>query len=354
MSTTDAGSRAIIEAPAIPDLVFRAFRQPEDWEAVASILTQTRMADGVEEVTTAEGIAVDWGGREELAPPRDILVAEVAGTPVAFGVGFLLPRAGALIAETWGSVLPAWRRRGIGTALHRTNRARLAAAAATDPRPGPREMRAYAMDSEHSDRSLFEAEGFVPIRFGFEMRRFLTGAIPEHPLPAGLELRPVVPADHRAIFDADDEAFRDHWGHRDATDADFGSMFAHPDTDPSLWCVAWDGNEVAGVVMNAIFHRDNEQFGFRRGWLDRVSVRRPWRGRGLAKALCAASFRVLRDAGMDEAWLGVDAGNPTGALRLYESIGFTVARRWYAYGRPLDERASRDWTSAEGRAEIPA
>jgi mycothiol synthase len=336
------------DAPAIAGLAFRVFREPDDWELVTGLLNQARLADGVEEVTTPEGLAVDLGGRDDLVPARDILVAEIDGAPVAFGVGFLLPRAGALIAESWGVVGPAWRRRGIGTALHRANRARLVAQAAVDPRPGPREMRSYAMDSELSQQALLVAEGFVPIRFGFEMRRPLTGVLPGHPLPAGLELRAVVEADHRAIFDADDEAFRDHWGHRDATDTDFTSMFAHPDTDPSLWCVAWDGDQVAGVVMNAVFHRDNEQFGFRRGWLDRVSVRRPWRGRGLAKALCAASFRVLRDAGMDEAWLGVDARNPTGALRLYESIGFNVARRWYAYGRPLDGPAGPDWASSEG------
>lgn len=340
-------------APTLRGLAMRAFRDPDDWALVASLANATRLADGVEEVVTAEGVAVDWGGRDDLEPARDIVIAEVDGAPVAFGVGFLVPRAEALVAETWGGVLPAWRRQGIGTALHRASRDRLTAQAATDPRPGPREMRAYAMDSEQGDQALFTAEGFVPIRFGFEMRRPLTGRLPEHPLPAGLELRPVVERDHRAIFDADDEAFRDHWGHRDATDADFASMFAHPDTDPSLWCVAWDGDEVAGVVMNAIFREDNEQFGFRRGWLDRVSVRRPWRGRGLAKALCTASFRVLRDAGMDEAWLGVDASNPTGALRLYESIGFTVARRWFAYGRPLDAPAGPGWASSEGAVTPP-
>jgi GNAT superfamily N-acetyltransferase len=72
-----------------------------------------------------------------------------------------------------------------------------------------------------------------------------------------------------------------------------------------MWRVAWDGDEVAGVVMNAIYHEENEQLGVRRGWLEHVSVRRPWRGRGLAKALCTASFAVLRERGTDEAWLGV-------------------------------------------------
>ena len=73
-----------------------------------------------------------------------------------------------------------------------------------------------------------------------------------------------------------------------------------------------------------------------RGWLDRVSVRRRWHGRGLAEALCASSFAVLREWGMTEAWLGVDAANSSGALGLYEGLGFTVPHRWWVYGRPLE------------------
>ena len=108
-----------------------------------------------------------------------------------------------------------------------------------------------------------------------------------------------------------------------------------PDMTPALWCVAWDGDQVAGVVMTAIFRDENEQLGIARGWLDRVSVRRPWRGRGVAKALCAQSFRVLRE-------------------QLYEGLGFTVARGWKAYGRPVDAPAPAGWQTAGDRATIGA
>ncbi len=73
-----------------------------------------------------------------------------------------------------------------------------------------------------------------------------------------------------------------------------------------------------------------------RGWLDRVSVLRRWRGRGLAKALCAASFAVLHERGMTEAWLGVDTAKPSGALGLSVRLGFTVTHRSWVYGRPLE------------------
>ena len=102
-----------------------------------------------------------------------------------------------------------------------------------------------------------------------------------------------------------------------------------PSSTPALWVVAWDGDEVAGVVQTWIWPEENERLGVKRGWLEHISVRRPWRRRGLGRALTAESLRRLRDAGMDDAMLGVDSENPTGALGLYEGLGFErpLARR---------------------------
>jgi mycothiol synthase len=346
--TSQAQAPVLVDgAPPIPGLVFR-HAMPADWDAIADVVNAARRADGVDEVRTGESLASEYPESERFTMTRDTLVAEIDGRIVAYSIGLRIVRDGALIGELQGAVHPEVRRRGIGTALFGATRLRLTAEAAVDPRPGPRELRAYALDEETADRALFDAQGFVPIRYGFEMVRPITGALPEHPLPDGLVMLPVTEDRYRAIFDADNEAFEDHWGNRAPSESDFKVRFYGPEQDPSLWCVAWDGDQVAGVVMNAIFTDENEALGIRRGWLEHVSVRRPWRGRGLAKALCAASFRVLRERGMDEAWLGVDGSNPTGALQLYEGLGFTARRRWMAYGRPIDRPAPDGWTSGGG------
>jgi mycothiol synthase len=345
----DPSRIAVADAPAIPGLTFR-HADSSDWTIVAAVLNASLAGDGVDEVQSAASLASDNERLPDFDIARDVVIAEIDGDPVAFAIGYRLVRDGALALETWAAVLPGHRGRGIGTAIHRATRARLAAEAAADPRPGERSFRSFALEIEHAAIRLLDAEGYVPIRFGFEMRRPITGRLPAVTLPTGIEMRPVRPDQHRAIFDADNEAFRDHWGHRELTDGDFRARFEGPDTDTSLWCVAWAGDQVAGVVINTIFRDENEQLGVRRGWLDHVSVRRPWRGRGVAKALCAASFRVLRDEGMDEAWLGVDAANPTGALQLYEGLGFHVVRRWLAYGRPLDGPAPPGWQPEAGGA----
>jgi mycothiol synthase len=333
--------------PAVPGLEIRPATNA-DWDAIASALSRSRAADGVDEVVNGPQLAAEWSPLDHFELRRDVLLAELDGEVVGLAFGYRLLRDEALIGETWGAVVPEVRRRGIGTALWRATRDRLAIEMTADPRPGPRELRSYALDTDLGDLGLFAAQGYVAIRFGFEMRRFLTGELPEHRLPDGLEMRPVTEDQHRAIFDANNEAFEDHWGHRERGEGDFVARFSAPDTDTSLWCVAWDREEVAGVVINEINHEENATLGVRRGWLDNVSVRRPWRGRGVAKALCAASFRVLRERGMEEAWLGVDAANPTGALRLYEGLGFGVARRWQAYGRPLDRPAPPGWRPGAG------
>jgi mycothiol synthase len=340
--TTAPNAASVDHAPDIPG---RTFRQgvPGDWASLTNVVNRARAADGVDEVFGPDTLRAEYEPMEWFDIGRDVLIAELDGEMVGLAFGWRVQRGASLALESWGVVLAEHRHQGIGTALHRATRGRLAVEAATDPRPGERSFRSWALDIERSDMALLRDEGYVPIRFGFEMRRYLTGTLPEHPLPDGLELRPVTSDQHRAIFDADNEAFRDHWGHREQDEGDFHARYEHPETDTSLWCVAWDGDQVAGSVVNAIFVDENEQLGVKRGRLEHVSVRRKWRGRGVAKALCAASFRVLRDHGIEEAWLGVDGSNPTGALQLYEGLGFHVARRWQALGRPLDGPAAEGW-----------
>ncbi len=163
------------------------------------------------------------------------------------------------------------------------------------------------------------------------MRRPTLEGLPEAPLPPGLDIREVRPEDHRAIWEADNEAFRDHWGHREQTEEDFRGLFATPDLDTGLWSVAWEGDQVVGSVQTVIWRSENEVLGVRRGWLEHISVRRPWRRRGVARAIIVDALRRLKAAGFAEAMLGVDSENPTGALQLYRALRFEVKDRGATY-----------------------
>jgi ribosomal protein S18 acetylase RimI-like enzyme len=108
------------------------------------------------------------------------------------------------------------------------------------------------------------------------------------------------------------------------------------DQNPALWLIAYDGDEIAGGVINVIHPAENEELGIRRGWLESVFTRRAWRRRGLARSLISASLHLLRDCGMTSAGLGVDADNPSGALGLYEEAGFAIDERFNAWRKPFD------------------
>jgi ribosomal protein S18 acetylase RimI-like enzyme len=59
------------------------------------------------------------------------------------------------------------------------------------------------------------------------------------------------------------------------------------------------------------------------------------RGRGLAGAVISASLQAAVRAGCGRASLQVDSENVTGALRLYEGLGFTVRRTSVSWARML-------------------
>ena len=191
-------------------------------------------------------------------------------------------------------------------------------------------------DRQEGRAALLRGNGFTPVRWFFEMTRDLSEPIPDVPLPDGLEVRPVATEDLRKIWHADVEAFRDHWGGFDDSDERLQSWIESPSFDPSLWVVAWDGDEVAAGNINAIEADENAAIGVQRGWLHSVFTRRRWRKRGLANALIARSLRLIAERGMDYGILGVDADNPSGALGLYERNGFKVAERSTAWRKPLE------------------
>jgi mycothiol synthase len=318
-------------APPIPGLRFRMFDPSRDYEAIVELLREANVADGVDYLPTVEGLRSDHEHGGEYDPRRDLILAELEGDLVAAAETSVRTRDGIGVHQVEGWVRPAWRRQGLGRALLAWTERRAAEVAQVDGRPAERALTAWPDEDQVGATTLYASAGYEIVRYGYLMTRDLADAIPDLPLPEGLEIRPVAETDHRRIWAADEEAFRDHWGRAERTDADFERWFSMPEIDTQLWRVAWDGPEVAGSVMPFIFPTDNELLGMRRGWLEHISVRRPWRRRGLASALIAESLRTLRDAGMTEAALGVDAENISGALRLYESLGFRRARTGVSY-----------------------
>jgi mycothiol synthase len=334
----------VADAPAISGLVFRPFAGKSDYPAVVEIINARNVADHIEWVCTLEGLAHEYAHLSNCDPSTDMLMAEVEGRAIGCArVWWWINDEGERLYGLTGQVHPQWRGRGIGRALLGWQEQRLREIAASQPTTGPRYFQTFALERCASALALLKHAGYIPVRYSFLMVRpnLALEGVPDAPsawpLPEGLEVRPVLAEHRRLIWEALEEAFRDHWGYSPGTEEDYQGFLNWPDAQPHLWQVAWDRrtNEVAGMVLNQIFARENEKFGQRRGWTEPIAVRRPWRRQGLARALIMRSLRLLREQGMTEAALGVDAENLNKALQLYESCGYRAVQRNQTLRKPL-------------------
>lgn len=344
----------LADAPAIDGLRFRRPRGDDaDYAAMAAVINAASLADGVPWLVTPTNHREDLEDSEGTDQARDVVLTEIDGRLVAESGVERRMRGGHPVYFLWGYVHPDVRRRGIGRTLLTENLRRAdERTASEDADRDDWRVRTFVDDAEVGARVLLESTGFTPERWFFTMRRPTLDDIPEAPLPDGLGFRPVVPEQHRAIYDAENEAFRDHWEPHDPSDAEYESLFRRTGLDTSLWVVAWDGDEIAGVVQNWIWHEENAKLGVQRGWLEHISVQRPWRRRGVGRAITAESLRRLRAAGMTEAMLGVDADNPTGALGLYRGLGFDVDRRATTYAGPRQGPGAANPAEPDERASV--
>jgi ribosomal protein S18 acetylase RimI-like enzyme len=327
----------IKNAPPIPGLIFRGFRGEADYPLMAEIINAANKADGEDDVAKVEDIALNYAHIQRSDPDTDMLFIEINGEPMGYGRCMWDAEAeGDYLYSFFLHMKPEGRGRGISLPVLEYFLDRLTQVAAGHPADSPKYFQTWSLESKTWNNRLLEQLGMAPVRYGFGMKRLCSKSIEPLPLPEGIETRPVKEEHMRAIFDAESEAFRDHWGYVKPTEKDFERFLADPYHDPSLWKVAWDGDEVVGMVRNFINKDENENANRKRGYTEDISVRRPWRRRGIARALLIESILMFQQIGMEETYLGVDTENPSGALNLYKGVGYEKDRTWLTYRKPLD------------------
>ena len=183
---SDAGARH--PGPRVPPGPGRTTGPP-----LTDVVNRARAADGVDEVFVADALRAEYEPMEWFDIGRDVLIAEIDGETVGMAFGLARPARDVARPRELGR-----RPGGAPPPGHRHGRS------IARPAPGwlPRRPRTRVPASDRSGRGrstssgrtwpLLHDEGYVPIRFGFEMRRFLTGDLPEHAAPR----RPRAPAGH--------------------------------------------------------------------------------------------------------------------------------------------------------------
>ena len=288
-------------------LTFRL--RPAKWadvESVAALTLAVCTADGDPSVAISLEDLRQYWKEPGFHLDTNTWVAENADGKIV-GYEELYNRHGSAAFEGDGYVHPDFLDQGIGTALLR----KLEIRAREEMKQAEPDLRVTIRNtmgiSDTRPRELHENEGYVPIRFSWRMKIRLDAPPIILSLPDGLEYRPFVADEHaHPVFEAVDEAFRDHWGHLPMK---YENWVVHnlerEGFDPSLWYVAWDGDQVAGVSLC--------RYQTEMGWVGTLGVRRPWRKRGLGLSLLTHSFGEFFRRGTQTVGLGVDAESQTGA-----------------------------------------
>ena len=315
--------------PILPGATWRPMSQ-SDAAALESIVEAARVADGGEEILTRDDVI------RQLTDPRAPAATNTLGLVLPDGslAGWAIVhgRSCARLARRAfleGTTHPAVRGRGIGTQLLRWAIARSEETLAAQPADLPRFLEAYLDVTSTGAVALHIEHGFAAVRHYMDMRRDLAGSLPAEPAVAGVRIVPYEATHAEAVRRAHNEAFADHWNSEPVPPEDWERDFVgDPHFRADLSLVAFAGEDVAGYSINYCSEADWAASDVRDAWIGVMGVRRAWRGRGLATALLVRGMTAFRAAGMDAASLGVDTENPTGAVDLYERVGFVVNRRF--------------------------
>ncbi len=290
---------------------------------------------GVEEYDE-ESLLLEWEV-PDFNPETDIrLVFTEDGMLVGYGEVWDT-EAPHVRAHTWGRVHPDFTGRGIGSALLRWEEERAREAIVKAPPEARLVMLHGILHGDDLAQALLRANGFQVVRHFWRMLIELDRPIPTPVWPEGIGVRTFVPGqDDRALVAAIRDAFRDHWGYVEAPfeqDLTNTRHWYEKDErfDPSLWFLAVDQDEIAGVALSRKWHAEDSEM----GWVNTLGVRRPWRRRGIGLALLHHAFRELKERGKKRVGLGVDSSSLTGATRLYERAGMHTFRQDDSFEKEL-------------------
>jgi mycothiol synthase len=293
----------------------------DDLDAVAALVHACDLADAGVVVTVREHIEEDWRTARDGLEPHVLLAHARDGSLVGLAQVFGLNPEQSV--DAWVRVHPEHRNRGLGTSLAAWAEER--AAGLVPVGASSKLYNSLPVEDEAGDRLLVD-RGFAPVRVFWHMERVFDDD-PEPPeVPPGCELRPYAhPADAETVHDVLEDAFADHWGY-EPYPHDL-AMEQLSRRDPGLIWVATCDDAAAGALIARTLEDT--------GWIDDLGVRRPWRGRGIARALLRQAFGELARRGIGSVALNVDSENTTGATRLYESVGMRARRAWRVYEKPL-------------------
>ncbi|HEX5913996.1 MAG TPA: GNAT family N-acetyltransferase [Rubrobacter sp.] len=295
----------------------------EDAEAVAALISACQIADTGASDMSLEELLDDWHPLD--LTEEAVLVVAPDGRIAAYADVF---NRSFVIVSIYGYVHPDYREVGLGSYLvawgERWTR---------DHMPQAQQnarvvVQHYINSANQAGRRLLESSGYTPVRGIYVMETTLDKSPPLPDWPTDISVRTFVPGrDERAVYEAVEDAFKDLWSRPRNPFERFVRETQKESFDPSLWFLATDGDEIAGLALCKTLAGE--------GWVDVVGVRRPWRNRGLGLALLRHAFTEYHRRGTHRVSLSVDAESITGAPKLYGRAGMRVRESYIIHLKVL-------------------
>jgi len=306
----------------------RIVRRPATPADLPEVLALAQASDVVligESDWTEADLREEW---EDYDLARDVFLLELDGRLAGYAAFERRGDSGRMLAD--GYVHPELTGRGVGSELLRLTERRAREEVASVPAGERVYLQNAALASDPAAPALYAAHGYEPVRRSWRMVIDLERP-PEPQVPPGIQLRLFrEPEERRAVYEAIEEAFEDHWEHRRRSFEEWSKRaFDVEGYDPSLVWLALEGSEV--VAANVCYWKRQGDW----GWVGSIGVRPPWRRRGIAEALLETSFAEFFRRGEHRVALGVDAESPTGATRLYEKAGMRIFWEAVVYEKEL-------------------
>lgn len=206
----------------------------------------------------------------------------------------------------------------------------------------------WCFDKDTATLAYLADTDFEHVRSSYRMQIALNQPIPEQQFPSHIAIKTFAEVDHDLcqLIEADNEAFRDHWGYVSQPIETQLEQTQHwidnsPNIDFNYWYLAMDGDEIAGSSLCAYYVIGQENHGH----VDSLSVRPQWRRQGIALNLLYHSFHELKNLGRTHVTLSVDAQSLTGATRLYKKAGMEVIETTMTWEKIL--RGGKDYRTQE-------
>ena len=279
----------------------------EDLDATAAMLNEhSQRLHGADDVAAPD--LLQYWESPDVELGQDVLVAEDDGAIVGYAdVGTHGEHVFLDVRATDDDSLPA-----LLLAIEN-----VAAAKAPDLK-----LMGYTSADDAPLRDLYAGSGYDLVRHSYRMQIDLNGELPAPEWPDGFSVRTMRDGEERRFYDAQMASFADTWLFAaEPYELWLHWMVEEPGFDRSLWFAVEQGDDLIGIV---IARAPENEPGL--GWVRILGVLPEHRQRGLGQALLKQAFAEFANRGFKAVGLGVDAENPTGAVRVYERAGMRVER----------------------------